>query len=59
MSVFLQHGKDMDLLQQVQRRATKIIEWLEHLSCEDTLRELELLSLEKGKVQGVMVPSSS
>lgn len=49
----------MDLLQQVQRRATKIIEWLEHLSCEDTLRELELLSLEKGNVQGVMVPSST
>lgn len=39
--------KDMDLFRQVQRRAMKIVKGLKHLSCEDRLRDLELLSLEK------------
>jgi len=29
-----QHRKDMDLLEQIQRRATKMIRGMEHLSCE-------------------------
>jgi len=33
-----QHRKDMELLEQVERRATKIFEGLEHLSCEDRLK---------------------